>query len=270
MNLYKTDYTTISEEDRALWEELQSKEVIYKDGKPTGFRSSCFSQYPKSVKHFLSLFPNNFVLGHDLIELSQQFMEKLVQFRALLDDPNITERNLLNFIRDQEAYFIIGSLLKRNYDFGHHALYLFPEFKMPPDYQADYLIVGKNSAGYHFVFVELENPYGDITIKDGTYGTTIRKGVKQIDDWRIWLEANFSSLILVFDNLKNQNEVLTNEFRKFDSSRIHFAVVAGRRKDYNERTYRLRREHQQNRNLLVVHYDNLIDYAKETIGTPTY
>jgi hypothetical protein len=176
----------------------------------------------------------------------------------------------LNFIRDDEAFFIIGSLIKNNYTFGHHALFVFPEFKMPPNYQADYLIVGRNSDGHHFVFVELENPSGDITLKDGSYGTTIRKGIKQIDDWEIWLEQNFSHLRLVFEGQQNKSARLPNEFRDFDRTRVHYIVVAGRRSDYNERTYRLRRTHLEQRKLLVVHYDNLIDYSLELMGNATF
>lgn len=270
MRLYKNDYTTIPDEDRKLWEELQEKEIVYLDGKPTAIKKSLYRDYPKSVRNFCSLFPNNFIDAVDLIRSSAFLKETLTQFETFLNNPNITERGILNFIRDNEAYFIIGSLLKNNYTFGHHALFIFPEFKMPPNYQVDYLLVGRNSDGYHFVFVELENPYGDITLKDGTYGTTIRKGVKQIEDWDIWIEQNFSNLELVFEGLKNKNEVLPKEFRDLDKTRVHYIVVAGRRKDYSDRTYRQRRNNLEQRKLLVVHYDNLIDYANEIIGKSTF
>ncbi len=270
MKLYKTDYSTISDADRNVWEDLQAKEIIYHDGKPTSIRKSLYRDYPKSARHFMSLFPNNFIDATDLTKSSEQLKTTLTQFEDLLNNTATTERDLLNFIRDNEAYFIIGSLLKNNYTFGHHALFVFPEFKMPPNYQADYLLAGKNSDGYHFVFVELENPYGDITLQDGTYGTTIRKGVKQIEDWEIWLEQNFSNIKLVFEGLQNKSEVLPKEFRDFDKTRIHYVVVAGRRNDYSDRTYRQRRNNLEQRKLLVAHYDNLIDYANATIGTSTY
>lgn len=270
MKLYNTDFHTISDEDKKVWEQLQEKEIVYHDGKPTSIRKSLYHDYPKSVRHFLSLFPNNFIDATDLTKSSEQLKAILTNFETLLNNSATTERDILNFIRDNNAYFIIGSLLKNNYTFGHHALFLFPEFKMPPNYQADYLLAGKNSDGHHFVFVELENPYGDITLQDGTYGTTIRKGVKQVEDWEIWLEQNFSNLKLVFEGLQNKSVVLPDEFRDFDKTRIHYVVVAGRRKDYTERTYRQRRNNLEQRKLLVIHYDNLIDYASETIGTLTY
>ncbi len=270
MKLYDTDFHKISEEDRKLWEQLKEKEIIYLGGKPTAIRKSLYRDYPKSVRHNLSLFPNNFIDAVDLLQTKEQLTKTLKKFEDLLNQEDTAERAILNFIRDNNAYFIIGSILKNNYTFGHHALFLFPEFKMPPNYQADYLLVGENSAGHHFVFVELENPYGNITLQDGSYGTTIRKGIKQIEDWEIWLEQNFSNLKLVFEGLQNNKLILPKEFRDFDKTRVHFVVVAGRRNDYSERTYRQRRNNLEQRKLFVIHYDNLIDFSEKTIGTTTY
>ncbi len=270
MKLYKIDYSTISKEDRLKWENLKVKETEKKNGVSLFLKKSLYREYPKSVRHYTSLFPNNFIDGIDLIKSSKELNQNLLEFEILLNNLSLTERDILNFIRDKEAYFIIGALLKNNYSFGHHALYIFPEFKLPPNYQVDYLLVGKNSEGYHFVFVEFENPYGDITLKDGTFGITIRKGIKQIEDWEFWLEQYFSNLKLVFENMQNKNEILPNEFRDFDKTRIHFAIVAGRRNDYTDRTYRSRRKNLEERKLHIIHYDNLIDFASEAIGSNTY
>ena len=268
--MYENDFHSISDTDRKTWEHLQEKEIVYRNGKPTLARISRYRQYPKSVRHFLSLFPNNFVDAVDLIENKANLKTVLEEFRILCDTPGISERSILNFIRDKRAYFLIGSILKKYYSFGHHALFLFPEFKMPPNYQADFVIVGKNSDGHHFVFIELENPAGDITVQDGSFGTTLRKGIKQIDDWEFWLEQNFSNLKPVFEGVRNKNLLLPDEFRSFDKTRFHYVVVAGRRKDFSERTYRLRRSNVEQRKLLVLHYDNLMDSALEVIGAPTY
>ena len=177
---------------------------------------------------------------------------------------------ILNNNRDKKAYFLLGGILKKYYHFGHHAMYIFPEFQMPPNYRTDYLLVGKNSDGYHFIFVELEAPHSNITLKDGTIGETIRKGTNQIDFWEVWLEGNFSHLTLLFEQYKNPTMPLPKEFTSFDKSRIHFVVVAGRRKDFSEMTYRLRRAKLEQQKLNILHYDNLIDGAKEAIGTDTY
>ncbi|WP_216070286.1 DUF4263 domain-containing protein, partial [Acinetobacter johnsonii] len=60
------------------------------------------------------------------------------------------------------------------------------------------------------------------------------------------------------------NESLPNEFCNFDRTRIHYVVVAGKRNDFNDRTYRLVREF-RNKNIHFIHYDNLMDACDELI-----
>jgi hypothetical protein len=185
--------------------------------------------------------------------------------------PDTTERSILNFIRDEKAWTIVGSILKSNFNFGHHDTYLFPEFNLMPNHFVDYLLVGKNSGGFEFVFVEFENISKAITVKDGSIGTTFRKGIKQIEDWDAWLDANFSSTIhLEFERHIKPKTFLPNEFRALDKTRIHYVVVAGRRIDFKERTYRQRRDLLLSRRIHLLHYDNLLDAGRKIIGTPSY
>ncbi|WP_019849569.1 Shedu anti-phage system protein SduA domain-containing protein [Desulfitobacterium sp. PCE1] len=121
-----------------------------------------------------------------------------------------------------------------------------------------------------FVFVELQKPYGNITTKDGELGDTFRKGLKQIEDWQEWLEANYSSLYETFVKYKHPDILLDEEFHKFDRTRMHYSVVAGRRKDFTDRTYRLKRKIEEEQKILVLHYDNLLDTATNIIGKSTY
>jgi hypothetical protein len=270
MKLYDRDFNDISEDEKKEWEAIKEKEKVIIDGKSSELiKNNLYSHYPKAVRHFLSLFPNNHL---DAIELKNEagiLEAKLKEFIKVIDNINCSERDILNWVKNEKGHFIIGSLLK-NYQFGHHSIYVFPEFKLPPNYQVDFLIIGKNSDGHHFVFVELENTYGKITMGDGSFGETIRKGINQIDDWEKWLEENFSHLRLVFEGALGKSESLPKEFTVFDKSRIHFVVVGGRRTDYDEKTYRLRRTNLEQRKLQILHYDNLIDLANETIGGYTY
>lgn len=64
---------------------------------------------------------------------------------------------------------------------------------------------------------------------------------------------------------KATNKTLLEEFYKHDSSRIHFCVVAGRRKHFNEKTYRLVRNEMKQTGIQIFHYDNLYDFANELI-----
>lgn len=131
------------------------------------------------------------------------------------------------------------------------------------------MLLGENSDGWHFVFVELEAPSGSITLQNGDFGNVLRKGESQVKDWGIGLEENFDSLSEFFNRHKTIEKSLPHEFYKLDKTLIHFVVIAGRRKDFNQRTYRIRREGEQNRKLFL-HYDNLIDSVKQLIEPNTF
>ena len=268
MKLYERDYTTLTNEEEETWRTVREKEVV---GGDEEFFITCsrYREYPKAARHFESIFPNNFL---DTIELEdkEHLSKQLQEFKDLLDSRQVSERKILNFIRSKRAYFLVASLLRQYYShFGHHGAYIFPEFQLGNSYKADYLLVGLGSGGWEFVFVELEAPNGKVTLKDGDFGDTFRKGLKQINDWEKWLEANYSFLEETYSKSKKEGATLPKEFTKLDTSRLHFAVVAGRRQDFKESTYQKRRKTIKD-NVCVLHYDNLVNAAQNIIGSWSY
>lgn len=238
MRLYNNkDYTYLNEHDKKIWEKLKEKEVLNKDGKRVAFgRVSKYREYPKSVRHYLSLFPNNFIDAVEL-EKEEKILNIINEFNDLIDLKNTNERDILSFINDGLNIHMIASLVSE-YNFGHHSLYVFPEFQLGLSYRVDYLIVGKNSGGYEFIFVELESCNGRVTLQDGKFGESIRKGINQVQEWKVWLEENYQSLYEIYNKHKKKEDNLPLEFMKYDSTRIHYAVVVGRRANFNDVTYR--------------------------------
>src|SRR5690606_10864999 len=119
-----------------------------------------YADIPLAALHYKQLFPNNFLHTREL-EDSDKLINAKSNFLTLLNSIDCSERSTLNFINQEKHYFIIASILSsQSFLFGHHAAFVFKEFPLPPSYQADYLIVGENSGGYEFVFVELEAPSG--------------------------------------------------------------------------------------------------------------
>lgn len=257
--LYSRDYTILTAEEQKKLQ--KAKDYKARGESPRIFTTKQFFKYhemmPKAGYHYESLFPNNYLCLTELDDHDR--LDKIAEDFGKLLDSGVGEREVLNFINQNEYYCLIGGILKSSYFFGHHGAYAFKEFPLPPNFIADYLLIGDSSGGHQFVFVELENPTGSITNKDGTFGTTIRKGIKQVEDWEEWIESNFPILELLFEKAVGSTEPLPKEFRKLDKTRIHFAIVAGRRKDFSEKTYRLRRQLKQQRNITLLHYDNLID-----------
>lgn len=269
MGIYNRDYRKLTEDEKAKYRAIKEKEnITTSGGKKTRFRRVLFHECPKAVRHYKQLFPNYYL---DVAELKEKEVlnEKTECFSVLLEKHCI-EQDILKFIKEKNAYFIIASILKRHYNFGHHATFIMPEFQLGCEYRADYLLIGRSSGGYEFVFVELESPYGNITTKDGELGSNFRKGIKQVNDWRRWLERNYSILREVYKKELKDEDQLPKEFIEYDSSRIHYVVISGRRSDFKELTYNIKREKLKNEDILLLHYDNLIDFSKDIVGKATY
>ena len=260
INLYKRDYikSVPTKQEMQLYEG-----ILCTERKAVGDRG--FGKinhrrlYPAAVRHYNSLFPNNHIELFDF--QNEGNMEQLnEEFCALIHDANTNERDVLRFINHRPAYHIIAGVFKY-YNFGHHDAYVFPEFALGK-YIADYLLIGKSSGGYEFVFVELEHPIGSTSLKSGHEGEAFRKGTYQIYDWKAEIEAHFSASFVTITKYSNKSS-LPKEFSEYDSSRFHYAVVAGLREDYKEATYRDRRNKATQQNILTLHYDNLYDKACE-------
>ena len=269
--LYERDYTNLFEHEKSQFEKAEKFLEISK-GSSKIITAETFRKYnelrPEASYFYQSLFPNNF-LSIKSIEDKDVLKPIEVEFETLLNS-NPSEREILNFINKNRYYNLIASLFHCGFTFGHHDAYLFKEFELPATYKADYLLVGKNSHGYHFIFVELENPTGSITNKDGGFGTTIRKGIKQVEDWDKFLEGNFNSLYLIFSKLKNSRIELPNEFKTLNKTRLNYVVICGRRADFNDNTYEEKRRLLRSKNINLLHYDNLIDCYRNFYSTNNY
>ncbi|MBN8857033.1 MAG: DUF4263 domain-containing protein [Sphingobacteriales bacterium] len=259
--LYDRDYKILTEEEKKIWEKVESIFIKEKTRKKGGVSVKGLDNYyknlPTAALHYQQLFPNNYLDADSYCE--KENYTTLQEFKVLLGK-GCTEQEILNFIRVKKAYFIITSLFGTTpFNFGHHVAFAFKEFELPSSYVVDFLLVGKNSGGYEFIFVELESPHGLITTADGEFGACIRKGIKQVEDWDIWLEKHYSSLKLVYNKYLGNMHPLPLEFYELDKSRLHYVVVAGRRKNFNQKTYQAKRRLLKSKNILVLHYDNLID-----------
>lgn len=216
--LYERDYHLgLTETEEQQYEEITGRKFWEK--RVSGFgRVNNFMAYPKAARMCKSLFPNNYL---DVAELRD--VERLEhaneEFLSLLDNTECTERSILNFIREKEYYHIIGSIIwGLSINIGNHGAYLFPEFQLGSSYKADYLLLGKSSGGFEFIFVELESPYGNITLKDGQLGAEFRDGISQLEDWKRWLPANYSSFGEIMRKYKNSAFDLPEEFYVLDMS----------------------------------------------------
>jgi hypothetical protein len=265
--MYSRDLTKLTDIEK---DQVQKAEVFKNKAKKDDLIISgedmlkYHSMLPTSHYFNISLFPNNYINSKFNIE-DLNYDQLLVEFENLVENNNSNERDILNFISSNKAYFIIESIFE-HFNFGHHfGTFLFKEFSLPGNYRTDFTLIGKNSGGYELIFIELEHPNHNITTKQGEFGDGIRKGINQIEDWDTWLDANFSSLKNELNKKLNKSTSLPSEFYELDKSRIHYVVVAGKRIHYLEKTYRLRRKIKKDKNIHLLHYDNLIADTKTII-----
>ena len=100
------------------------------------------------------------------------------------------ENDIQHYIKENKKWFIPASIFK-DYDFGHHEAYISIEQPLGAEYRADYMLLGRNSIGYHIVLVEFENVNVDFRLQKSNMETeTVRKGMAQIDDWKRWMDSN--------------------------------------------------------------------------------
>lgn len=257
MSLYDQDYLNITQDDQKLLDKINAQDGI--------LTLSQTNMKTKSIRHYETLFPNHY-LDHEDLHKEEKLQTLRAEYLKEISSTFATETSIKKWIQTNKAYFIIASMLKEGYNFGHHQTYIFPEFQLGNSYQVDYLIVGKRSGGYEFLLIEMEHPNKEITTKTGELGNSFRKGLKQIEDWREYIEGRFSSLQETFLKYTNKINSLPREFTTFDASRFHYAVVAGRREDFKDYTYRQKRTYKEKQKIDLLHYDNLFDTSELVIN----
>ena len=265
IGLFDRDYRELTKEKI---EEKNKIDTAMNPSKGKFGKIKCFRSYPQAIRYNQSLFPNNY-MDINLLQNRQELEKQADGLVRLLDNHETTELNVKRYIQDNKYYCIPASIFVRYYTFGHHEAVLFKEFPLGTSYKADYLLAGRGSGGWQFIFVEFECVYGNIFLKDGSFGSAIRKGKKQIEDWKKYLEANYTSIYTEFKRYTNKN--LPDEFVHYDSSRMHYVIITGRRADFDNDTRRWEQRNLESKeNIDLCHYDNLLDDFRSLIGRESY
>ncbi|MDO4293850.1 MAG: DUF4263 domain-containing protein [Eubacteriales bacterium] len=252
MNLQNRDYTRIlNREEQIAYEEEQIYES--QKGLKNPKDSPKISHENKEIRNFLwhrcSLFPNNFLYLEEYKDLN--FELEADEFRKKIYAAK-NELEIQRYIKSENKWFIPGSVFL-DYNFGHHETYLFPEQKLGNEYVVDYMLVGKNSDGYHIVLVELEKANTEYLIATAnTESESVRKGLTQIQDWKRWIDSNrdyFLKNIGFFDHKIN-----------IPVYRIHYYLIVGLRERMNQTALDVRSQSIYEKiNTKIVTYDRVAD-----------
>jgi hypothetical protein len=170
-------------------------------------------------------------------------------------DASKKESDIQRYIKEKEKWFIPASLFK-DYDFGHHEAYIAPEQALGSDYRVDYMLLGRNSIGYHIVLVEFEDVNVDYKIKSANMETeAVRKGLTQIKNWKRWVDSNKDYFMKSCELSDISNNVPTWGIR--------YCLVVSRRNRMGEVGNQLRRQSEAEvQGVHIVTYDRLVDNVK--------
>jgi len=106
----------------------------------------------------------------------------MIEYEKVIDSAK-DERPIQTFISQNPE--IISQI-----QYGGKGNWVFPKPKFGCEYVPDFIICTEDSAGFHWVLVELENPTYNALRKDGQQTAHLSNAIKQINDWRIWLRKN--------------------------------------------------------------------------------
>ena len=255
MNLYQRDYSVFMTKEEEYAQKIYEKyREFHQVPQIKRVTDNPVHSHPnwecrKFIWCYNSYFPNHCLYFGELRRLD--LLKEAQIYREVLYKSE-SEQQIQKYIKENRKWFIPGSILK-NYNFGHHDAYLFPELKLGAEYVVDYALLGKNSSGYSLVLTEFEKPNTPFMIlTSNTESHSVRKGLTQIRDWKRWMEDNrnyfFESM-----GLKNRGIYIP-------ISRIFYCIVVSRRDYMDKKSRDLRSELCYERNNTdIISFDRLGD-----------
>jgi hypothetical protein len=140
---------------------------------------------------------------------------------------------------------------------GGHDRWVIPKKRLGSEHVPDFLVGERCSSGVDWYALELESPHQKMFNKNGDPSHALTHAIRQIQDWRSWLESN----ICYATRSKSSNGLgLALITPKLDG-----LIFIGRRKDTNSKTNTLRRQMQYDLRIEIHTYDYLIDILRDRI-----
>lgn len=175
------------------------------------------------------------------------------QLRNVIDSA-IDERPIQSFLESRPQ--ILAALVGRSFR------YVVPRPQMGGiggQRIPDFLIADVDSAGIHWVLVELETPRSAVTLKnDNLLEEHARKGVSQIEEWREWIQNN-----LAHARLSHKEGGLGLVDIRPQSKGL---VLVGRRSLLGDNAREVRFAFAEKQRIDIHTYDYLLDTLEGTLG----
>jgi hypothetical protein len=134
---------------------------------------------------------------------------------------------------------------------GGHGRWAIPQFRFGSEHVADFVVGRKDSMGYHWTLVELEGCNEPLFTGAGETAKMLRHAIKQIQDWRIWLESN-----LPYAQRERADRGLGLRNINAESDGL---ILIGRRSSVDDSTKTLRRRIGRENRIEIHTYDWLLE-----------
>ncbi len=154
---------------------------------------------------------------------------------------------------DIHAFLIKTPILLGQHLWGGHGRWVIPKKRLGSEYVTDFIIGQRSSMGHEWQAVELESPKAKMFTKSGDPSRTLVHAIKQIQDWRAWLQRNQN---YAARDKKDNGLGLTDI-----TSNLKGVIFIGRREEISESTNELRRQMAHDSNVEIHSFDFLLEAA---------
>jgi hypothetical protein len=157
-----------------------------------------------------------------------------------------------------QKHFANNPLLLIQHLRGGHGRWVLSQKRLGSEYVPDFVVGEKSSSGFEWQFVELQSPRARLFVpSSGRYSPQFDEGIKQIQEWRRWLDDNRQYA----RNPKSRNGLGLTDV----SGRDPGLLLIGREVDLDENDRQRRRQLDRDLNIRIHTYDWLIREAETRI-----
>ena len=165
------------------------------------------------------------------------------------------EKCLLAAKREQDvhAFLAANPITLIQHLGGGHGRWVISKQRLGNQHVTDFIIGERDSSGYEWHAVELENPNVPMFTKAGKPSARLNDAILQISDWRSWLKNNQRYAAAP----RTENGLDLPQI----SPNLKGLIVIGRR-EKNEKGAMCRKQFQEQLNIEIHSYDFLLDNAR--------
>ena len=160
---------------------------------------------------------------------------------------------------------------------GGHSDYVIPEFRIGSRFRCDFVVMQSYSGGWNIEFVELEPVNVSLFNKDRTPSKPLRIALKQIDDWKRFLETDGATMRSQLADAAKKNDLLQPDLNlgkeptsfagddlRHPFTHIHAAynVVIGRRDELDDVSNHVRNSYRSLHMVQICTYDRFVQVAR--------